>query len=266
MKENVYSKVKVNLDEEFIIKVLDMQVQACAPKEIELLTNQFNKHSPKKVIDVGCAHASFTNLMAEANPHIEFLGVDIDEKKLEHAKNSPHPNNVTFDLLDLTKDDFSIFQDVDAIYGRYTFQHLDCESISQKLFNAIKPGCTFYVIEAMVPFYNEWPHKTVFGEYWEKTEKMYDAFGSDKHLTFKLPHILNKQGYKDVDCNLVFYSNQTVNKEIHTEMMLEHNKIMHSIDPVLADEEYVKRFEKDIINLPEDQMCTYVNAVIQGTK
>jgi len=49
-------------------------------------------------------------------------------------------------------------------------------------------------------------------------------------------------------------------------MMLEHNKIMHSIDPVLADEEYVKRFEKDIINLPEDQMCTYVNAVIQGTK
>ena len=65
-----------------------------------------------KVLDVGCGYGAVARSIAFASPATKVVGIDSDHGRLQQAKTSPNPDNLTFIFGDATKDTPSDIWDV----------------------------------------------------------------------------------------------------------------------------------------------------------
>lgn len=98
-----------------------------------------NLCSPQHVLELGCGDGASYEVFAEKN--ISYLGVDINENKLEKIAGE----TITADIYShlICCDDNS----VDNIYAHHTLEHcIDAVNILQEISRVLKPGGYYYAI------------------------------------------------------------------------------------------------------------------------
>lgn len=106
-----------------------------------------------KVADIGCGHAVSTMLMAQAYPNSEFVGIDIHEPSIAHARKVNEEmklSNVSFEVGDATQlhfDGFDFVTTFDCLHDMG-----DPAAVSAQIKNMLKPEGTWMIVE---PFAND---------------------------------------------------------------------------------------------------------------
>lgn len=101
-----------------------------------------------RVLDIGCGRGNALRLMAEAFPQSEFVGCDLSEEAVDHARTKAFETgleNITFEVRDLTtfnedapRDAFDLITAFDAIHDQARPDH-----VLAGIRRALKPTGTF---------------------------------------------------------------------------------------------------------------------------
>ncbi|HEX2301999.1 MAG TPA: class I SAM-dependent methyltransferase [Gaiella sp.] len=73
-------------------------------RRIELVEREVAAHARPGdlVLELGCGPGDVLAALAGPHPDVEFLGVDVDQKMVEHARTAHGSTNVSFELVDLS--------------------------------------------------------------------------------------------------------------------------------------------------------------------
>lgn len=108
----------------------------------------------KKVLDLGCGPATQLSIVAELNPHIEFVGVDLSENMLKKAQQLIHDKKLK--NITLIEDDISTLESIqsgsfDGIMSTVALHHLPTLSHLENTFRQIQrvmvPGGALYITD-----------------------------------------------------------------------------------------------------------------------
>lgn len=106
------------------------------------------------VIDLGCGPATQLAQVAELNPHISFLGIELSEEMLDSAKNHVHDlglTNVEFMRDDITRLQRLPDQTADAVISTMTLHHLPSHEHLRACFQQINrilcPEGSLYLVD-----------------------------------------------------------------------------------------------------------------------
>lgn len=157
----------------------------------------------KRVLDLGTGPANQISLIAQMNPHIEFVGVDLSEKMLELARrNCANMNlkNITFYQDDITKLQVFKEQEFDGVFSSVALHHLPTEEDLVKTFQnarrVLKDNYAVYItdfllvktmqsIEYLLSLNKDQPD--LFKQDYEASLKA--AFSSEQFLRSYLPYL-----------------------------------------------------------------------------
>lgn len=95
----------------------------------------------KRVIDLGCGPATQLIQIAALNPEIEFIGVDMSEEMLRHARAHVAEagiGNVTFITGDITRLDQFEPHSIDGVISTVSLHHLPARTLLEDCFREIK--------------------------------------------------------------------------------------------------------------------------------
>lgn len=95
----------------------------------------------KRVLDLGCGPATQLIQIAALNPEIEFIGVDMSEEMLRHARAhvaEASIGNVTFITGDITKLDQFEPHSIDGVISTVSLHHLPTLALLEGCFREIK--------------------------------------------------------------------------------------------------------------------------------
>ena len=101
-----------------------------------------------KVADIGCGHAVSTMLMAEAYPNSEFIGIDIHEPSMAHARKVNSKTklpNVSFEVGDATQlhlEGFDFVTTFDCLHDMG-----DPAAVSAQIKHMLNPGGAWMIVE-----------------------------------------------------------------------------------------------------------------------
>lgn len=98
----------------------------------------FQKFKIHSILDIPCGDYNWMKLVNKSD--IDYIGADIVEKMIEKNKALYANNNVSFEVLDLTKDRLP---KVDLIFCKDCLQHLSYGHIWRALNNIKKSGSTY---------------------------------------------------------------------------------------------------------------------------
>jgi SAM-dependent methyltransferase len=106
------------------------------------------------VLDLGCGPANQLAQVARLNPDIRFIGIDLSEPMLEHAREhvrSQRLSNVELRHADFTKLDALEDASIDAVMCTMSLHHLpDAERLKQafaEIARVLKPGGGVYIVD-----------------------------------------------------------------------------------------------------------------------
>ncbi|WP_263771497.1 class I SAM-dependent methyltransferase [Propionivibrio soli] len=111
-------------------------------------------HGCAKVLDLGCGPATQLGQVAQLNPDISFLGVDLSATMLDSARKHAAAlslPNVGFQVEDITQLEGISDQSVDAVISTMAVHHLPTRDLLDKCFQQIarvlKPGGAVYLTD-----------------------------------------------------------------------------------------------------------------------
>jgi len=106
------------------------------------------------VLDLGCGPATQLGQIAELNPDIKFVGVDLSESMIENARayvGDRALSNVTFVCDDMTRLDRITDNSVDAVVSTMALHHLPTiahlESCFRQIKRILKPNGAIYITD-----------------------------------------------------------------------------------------------------------------------
>ena len=131
-------------------KVLELYRNAPRAARLHLLTRyltcpalQIERLVPGKgkILEIGCGHGLFTNMMAIAAGKRTLIGIDIDGEKIHLAKKTEEKDrHVTFRHIDFLRFDESAFDCIVIIDVLYLIPYEKQEMILRKSYDLLKPG------------------------------------------------------------------------------------------------------------------------------
>lgn len=108
----------------------------------------------KRVVDLGCGPATQLIQIATLNPEIEFIGVDMSQEMLRHARTHAEEagvSNVSFMTGDITKLEAFEPQSVDGVISTVSLHHLPTaghlEGCFREIRRILKPGGAVYLAD-----------------------------------------------------------------------------------------------------------------------
>ncbi|MDP1929459.1 MAG: class I SAM-dependent methyltransferase [Thiobacillus sp.] len=108
----------------------------------------------KRVVDLGCGPATQLIQIATLNPEIEFIGVDMSQEMLRHARAHAEEagvSNVSFMTGDITKLEAFEPQSVDGVISTVSLHHLPTaghlEGCFREIRRILKPGGAVYLAD-----------------------------------------------------------------------------------------------------------------------
>ena len=123
--------------------------------EIPYVNRVIQENGFRKVLDFGCANGFTTSRLAELNPDVQFLGIDINPKMIEAAKDLEQRPNLSFMVCDVLTD--ALPDKFDLIYAIRAFQNLESlemqKRIADRLIDALAPGGALLYLEMYVEGY-----------------------------------------------------------------------------------------------------------------
>lgn len=108
----------------------------------------------KRVVDLGCGPANQLIQIAELNPEIDFIGIDMSQEMLRHAREhvaSAGISNVRFETGDITR--LTQFEDrsIDGVMSTVSLHHLPTlghlERCFREISRVLKPGGAVYLAD-----------------------------------------------------------------------------------------------------------------------
>jgi arsenite methyltransferase len=108
----------------------------------------------KRVVDLGCGPATQLIQIAMLNPEIEFIGVDMSQEMLRHARAHAEEagvSNVSFMTGDITKLEAFESKSVDGVISTVSLHHLPTaghlEACFREIQRILKPGGAVYLAD-----------------------------------------------------------------------------------------------------------------------
>lgn len=102
------------------------------------LPDFFNKYNIHSVLDIPCGDFNWMRMVNMDN--LEYIGADIVEYLVKSNNDLYKSNNISFKVLDLTKDELP---KVDLIFCKDCLQHLSYQSVWQALDNIMRSESTY---------------------------------------------------------------------------------------------------------------------------
>ncbi len=100
------------------------------------------------IVDLGCGNGLFPNILSLGSPERRVIGIDLDEKKIEHANQTKNQSShITYQVGDVVEAEYSlgdVFTLVDVLYLIPYDKH---ELILQKCYQFLPPGGTLIIKE-----------------------------------------------------------------------------------------------------------------------
>ena len=107
-----------------------------------------------RVIDLGCGPATQLAQVAALNPEIEFIGIDMSEEMLKHARSHVEQagiKNITFVVGDITNLNQFESQSIDGVMSTVSLHHLPTighlENCFREIDRILKPGGAIYLAD-----------------------------------------------------------------------------------------------------------------------
>lgn len=95
--------------------------------------------APSRVIDIGCGPGNSTAVLKNRFPNADILGVDVSQNMLERAAHD-HPD-ITFRLLDVSKDDWKLDGKFDVVFSNACMQWVpDHRKLLSKMMGLLNDG------------------------------------------------------------------------------------------------------------------------------
>lgn len=160
-----------------------------------------------KVLDVGCGTGYIIRQVAKASQNSELYGLDIAQELLDHASilATSENSNITFlkgSIYDIPFPD-NYF---DLVTGQFVLLNIDSPEVTIKeIFRVLKPTGKFVSIEpptnTRIIYDSHVPEEIIKIEHLvnESITKKWANSGIDKNIGLRIPELLNKQGFKNID-------------------------------------------------------------------
>jgi SAM-dependent methyltransferase len=101
------------------------------------------------VLEVGCGTGGLLAELAAAHPDVDFLGLDVEPKMIDHARERYERDNVRYDLVDLGTEQPALA--CDFAYSIDVLHHVrDLPQFLAGLHSVLGPGATWLAIEPNV--------------------------------------------------------------------------------------------------------------------
>ncbi len=102
-----------------------------------------------QVIEIGCGPGAVLAELAAVHPDVAFLGLDVEEKMIVHARDHHPGPNVRFELVDLSTDTPDVTGDL--AYSIDVLHHIrDLPGFLRGLHAALRRGATWLAVEPNV--------------------------------------------------------------------------------------------------------------------
>jgi ubiquinone/menaquinone biosynthesis C-methylase UbiE len=159
-----------------------------------------------RCLDVGCGGGDVTvELARRVGPHGQVIGVDIDETKLDLARQEAvdrRIDNVEFRALDIRER--TLDDSFDLVYARFLLTHLaDPARALTALYRALRPGGMLIVEDVDFKGIFAWPETAAFRRYCELYYAVVQKRGGDPDIGPRLPIMLTDAGFTQVDMHVV---------------------------------------------------------------
>ncbi len=189
-----------------------LQRQAGIARELESrVLRQTGLDSGMRVLDLACGPGIVTAMLAEAVVDGEVLGVDLSKELLVQARayaDNQQLTNVRFQQGDVYALDESLGQ-FDFIYARFLFQHLaDPDKAMAQILPRLAPGGRLCVVDIDDQWLTLHPEPDGFRSFTGHAAEGQSHYGGDRNVGRKLGYLLQTNGLKDVDVNVITVTSQ----------------------------------------------------------
>jgi len=151
-----------------------------------------------KVLDAGCGTGIVTDYLSKIAPQVEVTGWDFSAERLTMAENKYGAANITFEQKNLLELDIKtpLF---DVIVCRFVLRHFDADGVQkvmQNLFNVLKPGGVFYVVDVEGLMTDVYPCSDFLKT---SLKNLREAKAVSLEIARKLPYLFSESGYQNID-------------------------------------------------------------------
>jgi 2-polyprenyl-3-methyl-5-hydroxy-6-metoxy-1,4-benzoquinol methylase len=178
--------------------VLANQSHLYLESDLKFFFNQPAWQSAKKVLELGCGNGAFLSKLSNYFPEKRYLGVEIDEKNLNIAKERCKSQaSISFLQSDIWK--FAPSEKYDVIVLRFVLQHLkDNERLLPFLKSMLSEGGCIFVVDACDHMFLSRPAITSFRSVLDQIKEFQDSHNQKRNASFELLEISERFGYKVV--------------------------------------------------------------------
>ncbi|HJZ81452.1 MAG TPA: methyltransferase domain-containing protein [Pyrinomonadaceae bacterium] len=159
-----------------------------------------------KCLEIGCGSGDISiELARRVGPHGHVLGVDIDDTKIELARQEAadlNVNNVEFRLLDIRTSKLTVGYDL--VYVRFVLTHLsDPASVVQSIHELLKPGGPVIIEDIDFSGHFVYPESPAFNRYHELYCAVVQRRGGNPNIGPQLPLLLKQNGFDEIKVSVV---------------------------------------------------------------
>jgi trans-aconitate methyltransferase len=98
------------------------------------------------VVEIGCGPGALLSELAARHPEVSFLGLDVEPKMIEHAREGHARENARYELLDLGEDSADVV--ADFAYSVDLLHHIhDVPNFLQGVRSLLRPGAAWLAVE-----------------------------------------------------------------------------------------------------------------------
>ena len=116
----------------------------------ELVANVLRRaHSGAIAVELGCGPGALVASLAETRPDLGFLGLDVDEAMIEHARRTHVASNLSFEVADLEAETPSV--EAPVLFSVDLIHHVhDHDAFLANVVGILAPGGTWVLAEPNV--------------------------------------------------------------------------------------------------------------------
>lgn len=182
---------------------LHLLARAFLPGTLNLL-DRSGLGSGMKVLDLGCGSGDVTlELARRVGPDGKVVGIDMDERVLNHARNSAAAEGLPVDWRTGLAESLPGDETYDLVYSRFLLSHLtDPAAVLQRMRHALRPGGQVVIEDIDITSHTHWPPSRAFKRYIEIYSATAAAHGAHSSIGPALPGLLVDAGFADVDVSI----------------------------------------------------------------
>jgi SAM-dependent methyltransferase len=176
-------------------------------------------------LDVGCGSGDVAfDLAGIVGATGRVLGTDLDEKKIELARNEAearHLTNVEFRVADITRQEPD--RGFDLVHARFILTHLsDPQSAVAGFWRALRPGGIVVVADIDFRGYFSYPECPALSRYVDLYTRTVERRGGDANIGPRLPGMLQLGGFENVQMHLEQVAGMTGEVKIMSPLTMEN--------------------------------------------